>query len=275
MRRTRARSRRGLLLKRSHGSPPTVDDVSTCPGCGAEVSYTVQETRVLTGTCADCHRVTTLVEGPLPLGTAAPGEGEDTPSMEAPTPVAGGPECAECGSPLAVAAREDGMLTVSCAECETTTTFVPEGSAPPPPPRERAGRSDRYERPRRRDDSEGEGAPNARPCRQCGAPLKFTTDAEGVLTGECASCGNRFTLPPRRDSGYGRGDRGGGDRYGSRGPPRYGRRPGGYSSRSGGAGGRPRYGGSSGGNRRRDDAWGGGSSDDDTRRKRRPRRDES
>ncbi|MGB6441766.1 MAG: hypothetical protein WBF81_00510, partial [Thermoplasmata archaeon] len=200
-----------------------MDDVSTCPGCGAEVSYEVQETRVLTGTCAGCQRVTTLVEGPLPLGTPVPGAGEETPSGEA----GSGPECAECGSPLSVTARDDGMLEVSCAECETVTTFVPEGSAPPRAPRDRGERMDRDDRPRRRDDAGGGGSfNNARPCRQCGAPLKFTTDAEGVLTGECTSCGNRFTLPPRRDGGSGRGERGG---YAPRGPPRYGRKPGGYS----------------------------------------------
>ncbi len=232
---------------------------------------------MLTGTCADCHRVTTLVEGPLPLGTAVAAVGEEVPVGEVTSPT-GGPECAECGSPLAITAREDGMLEVSCAECETTTTFVPEGNAPPRAPRERAEREDR---PRRRDDSRtdsrgdarGEGMSNARPCRQCGAPLKFTTDAEGVLTGECSSCGNRFTLPPRRDSGFGREDRGGGSRYASRGPPRYGRKPGGYSS-GGGAGGRPRYGGSSGGYRRREGSSDEGGSDDDSRRKRRPPRRE-
>ncbi len=221
---------------------------------------------MLTGTCADCHRVTTLVEGPLPLGTAAPAGGEEVPGAESPSPGAVGPECAECGSPLTIAAREDGMLTVSCSECETITTFVPEGSAPPPPPRER---SDRYDRPRRREDAGEREGPPARPCRQCGAPLKFTTNDEGVLTGECAACGNRFTLPPRRDSGFGR-DRGGGGRYESRGPPRYGRRPGGYSG--GGSGGRPRYGGSSGGYPRRDESSERDSSDDDARRKRRPSR---
>jgi hypothetical protein len=224
---------------------------------------------VLTGTCADCHRVTTLVEGPLPLGTAIAAEGEGVPTGTPGAPAPGGPECAECGSPLAINAREDGMLEVACSECETTTTFVPEGSAPPPPARER---SDRYERPRRQEDSRGEGAPNARPCRQCGAPLKFTTDAEGVLSGECTSCGNRFTLPPRRDSGFGREDRGGGNRYASRGPPRYGRKPGGWSG-GGGTGGRPRYGGSSGGYRRRESGSEEGSSDDDSRRRRRPRRE--
>jgi uncharacterized membrane protein YgcG len=250
--------------------------VSTCPGCGAEVSFAVQETRVLTGTCAGCQRVTTLIEGPLPLGTAVPGAGEETPSEGA---VAGeGPECAECGSPLTVAAREDGMLEVSCAECETVTTFVPEGSSPPRAPRDREERSpSRGDRPRRREESSSSGDAgfsNARPCRQCGAPLKFTTDAEGVLTGECSSCGNRFTLPPRRDSGSGRGDRGG---YSSRGPPRYGRKPGGWSggggSGGGSSGGRPsRYGGSSGGYARRERSSDGDDSGDD-RRRRRPRRE--
>ncbi|MGI0130610.1 MAG: hypothetical protein ACREEC_10755 [Thermoplasmata archaeon] len=244
-------------------------DVSTCPGCGAEVSYAVQETRVLTGTCADCHRVTTLVEGPLPPGTAALAEGEKVAAGGEDAGAPGGPECAECGSPLSISAREDGMLEVSCAECETTTTFVPEGSHPPPPAR---GRPERYGRSPRPDDARGEGPSNARPCRQCGAPLKFTTDAEGVLTGECSSCGNRFTLPPRRDSGFGREDRGGGRRDGARGPPRYGRRPGGYSG-GGGYGGRAPNRGGSGGYRSRDNSRDDASSDDDARRRRRPRRE--
>ncbi len=239
--------------------------MSTCPGCGAEVSYAVQEARVLTGTCADCHRVTTLVEGPLAVGTARAVDGEEGPTPEATAP-AGGPECAECGTALLITAREDGMLQVNCPECETVTTFVPEGSAAPPSHRPR---EDRPERPRRRDDAAGEGAPNARPCRQCGAPLRFTTDEAGVLTGECTSCGNRFTLPPRREGGSDRRERGGG--YSPRGPPRYGRRPGGWSG--GGSGGRPRYGGSTGGYRRREAGSDEGGSDDEGRRRRRPRRE--
>ena len=55
--------------------------------------------------------------------------------------------------------------------------------------------------------------PRSRPCRQCGAPLRFTTNEEGLLVGECEACGNRFTLPPRteggrREGGFGRDDRG-------------------------------------------------------------------
>jgi hypothetical protein len=223
---------------------------------------------VLTGTCAGCQRVTTLIEGPLPLGTAVPGDGEEVPSDGG--IAGGGPECAECGSPLTVSARDDGMLEVACSECETTTTFVPQGTPPPRAPRERDDRPSRDDRPRRRDDDSGGGMSNARPCRQCGAPLKFTTDDEGVLTGECSSCGNRFTLPPRRDSGAGRGDRGG---YSPRGPPRYGRKPGGWSGGGGGSyGGRPRSGGSSGGYGRRERSVDSDDSGDD-RRRRRPRRE--
>ena len=239
--------------------------MSTCPGCGAEVSYTLQETRVLTGTCADCHRVTTLVEGPLPPGTAVPASDEGTAPASGGAPAGSGPECAECGSTLTVSARDDGTLEVSCEECETKTTFVPEGSAPSRAPRDRG---ERYDRPRRRESFGGEGASNARPCRQCGAPLKFTTDEEGVLTGECTACGNRFTLPPRRDSGYGGRDRRGGGGYPSRGPARYGRDSGGWS------GGRPKYGASSGGYRRRERSSDDRASDDYRRRKR-PRRESS
>jgi hypothetical protein len=234
-----------------------MDDATACPGCGSEVSYQVQETRVLTGTCAGCHRVTTLVEGPLPLGSAPSG----TESEGAAAPTAG-PECAECGSLLAISARDDGMLEVSCSECETTTTFVPEGSAPPSDRRER---SERPGADRRRGGPREMGS-NARPCRQCGAPLTFTTDDSGTLIGECASCGNRFTLPPRRDSGYGGGgDRRGRGNFDRRGPPRYGRSPNRYSDRGGSSGGRS-YGRDSRGYGRRD-------SDDDTKKRRRPRRD--
>lgn len=221
---------------------------------------------MLTGTCPECHRVTTLVEGTLPIGTAAPGAGDARAAGDtaaSPTP---GPECADCGGILTVTARDDGKLQVACAECETTTTFIPEGSESPRRPPER---SERYGRPGRREEPEG-GAPRSRPCRQCGAPLSFTTDENGNLTGECAACGNRFTLPPRRDGPSNR-DRGPGGRYPSRGPPRYGRSPGGWS-RGPPRGGRPRYGGSGGGYRRRDSASGREDEDDD-RPRRRPRRE--
>jgi LSD1 subclass zinc finger protein len=202
-------------------------DVSTCPGCGAEVTYAVQEARVLTGTCPDCARVTTLIEGALSVGTPAADSGESGVSKGAPETASAGPECAECGSTLSVAALPDGAIEVSCAECETVTKFVPEIRGSP------SGRRDRGEpdeRPARRggfpDSAAGR---NARPCRQCGAPLTFTTDSDGRLTGECNACGNRFTLPPRRDDAGSRGPRGPG-RYSSRSFRPYGRGGGGWSS---------------------------------------------
>ena len=51
--------------------------------------------------------------------------------------------------------------------------------------------------------------PRARPCRECGAPLRFSTGPDGAISGECDACGNKFTLPPKRE----------GFRGGSRGPP--------------------------------------------------------
>jgi DNA-directed RNA polymerase subunit M/transcription elongation factor TFIIS len=245
---------------RGRDSVRSMDDATTCPGCGEEVAYEAQETRVLTGTCSGCHRVTTLVEGPLPLGTPPSGVASPGPPAAA---AATGPECAECGSVLSISAREDGLLEVSCSECETTTTFVPQGSEAPERPRERSGG---FDRPRRRSGPM-DAAPNARPCRQCGAPLTFTTDDAGTLTGECASCGNRFTLPPRREERFGRtGDRrGGGGGYAGRGPPRYGRSPGRWTDR-GGAG-RDGYRRDSRPYRSRDDDR------SDPKRRRRPRRD--
>jgi hypothetical protein len=241
--------------------------MSSCPECGAEVSYAVEEARVLTGTCDSCHKVTTLLQGTVPLGTGGASE-----ASEGGVPAtAEGLECSECGGGLTVEATSDGSLEVRCAECETVAKFVPEGAKPEitderPPRREFRDRGDRGGD--RGGDRQRGGAPNSRPCRQCGAPLTFTTDENGQLTGECSSCGNRFTLPPRRDNFSGGGRSG---------PPRYGgRSSGGYSrGGSGGGGGR---GWSSGGSgyrggartdRRRE---GSRDSDDDERpRRRRPR----
>jgi DNA-directed RNA polymerase subunit M/transcription elongation factor TFIIS len=232
--------------------------MSSCPECGADVTYSVEEARVLTGTCDSCHKVTTLLQGTVPLGTGAP---SDASAAEGGAPAtAEGLECSECGSALTVEASSDGSLEVRCAECETVARFVPEG----------AKSGAREERPPRRefrdrDDRPRGGAPNSRPCRQCGAPLTFTTDENGQLTGECSSCGNRFTLPPRRDNFSG-GGRSGPSRYGGRSSGGYNRGGRGWSSggsgyRGGGSGGRP--------DRRRDASR---DSDDDERpRRRRPR----
>jgi DNA-directed RNA polymerase subunit M/transcription elongation factor TFIIS len=210
--------------------------MSSCPECGAAVSYSVEEARVLTGTCDACHKVTTLLQGTVPLGTGAPTD--DSASEGGAPATAEGLECSECGSALTVEASSDGSLEVRCAECETVARFVPEG----------AKMDNREERPvrrefRARNDRPRGGAPNSRPCRQCGAPLTFTTDENGQLTGECSSCGNRFTLPPRRDNFSG-GGRGGPSRYGGRSSGGFNRGGRGWSSggsgyRGGGSGGRP------------------------------------
>jgi DNA-directed RNA polymerase subunit M/transcription elongation factor TFIIS len=234
--------------------------MSSCPECGAEVTYSVEEARVLTGTCDSCHKVTTLLQGTVPLGTGVPSDAE-APEGGAPA-TAEGLECSECGSALTVEASADGSLEVRCAECETVARFVPEGAKSTSPDERPARREfrDRGDRPRG-------GAPNSRPCRQCGAPLTFTTDENGQLTGECSSCGNRFTLPPRRDNFSGGG---------SRGPPRYGGRSSGGYNRGGSGGGRGWSSGGSGyrgggrsSDRRRDS--GRDSDDEDRPRRRRPR----
>ena len=216
-----------------------------------------REVRLRTGVCPACAKEFAFVEGATVSSRfkalpSTPGE-EDEAEEGAGESVEGGPECDECGSPLLFREGHHGSLEVICPDCETTTVFVPKGE-PPPPPR---GGPPRFE----------EQGPRGRPCRKCGAPLRFSTGEDGLLVGECESCGNRFTLPPRAD-------RGGRDaRYG--GAPRYGRR-----EFRRGAGGRPPYPGRGGNNRgdrpfRRSDRRGPPRDDGgDRRRKRRPSRDE-
>ncbi len=219
-----------------------------CPDCGSEVTYEVRTARVRSGTCGACHHAFAIVDGAetfLPAGApSATPEGVVVPGD--------GPECDECGGPLTIRATLDGGLEASCPECETRSVFVPAEAAgrSPPEPSERP-RAPRSDRPGR-----DFGRPPARPCRECGGPLRFSTDDEGRVVGECASCGNRFVLPPRRDDAR-------------RGPPRFVPRPGGgYSpryprDRAGPPGrGKPRYGERG---RREED-------DDDRPGRRRPRR---
>jgi predicted RNA-binding Zn-ribbon protein involved in translation (DUF1610 family) len=238
-----------------------------CPECGHEVEYRDAEVRLLTGTCTGCGKSLTVVAG-AEVAAGAPAEGA-APAGAAPS--ADAPRCAECDTPLIVRTAGPTSLEAECPQCATTLTFVQPGDAeddeddadeeedddeatPAPAPR-----APRYDRPRDdrprgpRGPDRGFDRPPARPCRQCGAPLRFSTNPRGEVVGECDACGNRFTLPPRRDEG---GFRGGGKgpprgRYGSgdrRGPPRgrpYGRPP-------------PRY----------------GDRDDDRRKRRRPRDDD-
>jgi hypothetical protein len=203
---------------------------SSCPDCGSAVEYTDREVRLRTGTCAACSHEFTFVAGTT-IEIGEPLKPGETPSRGAPAaPAVPGPECADCGTPLVFRARSDGSLEASCEECESTTLFVPSSQAEERrPSRGRPPREDR-------ESSMGPGL-RGRPCRQCGAPLRFTTNDEGSLVGECDSCGNKFTLPPREFSGGGRSSdrrpgRPGGSRYGPpRGRPSYNRGPGGYNRR--------------------------------------------
>ncbi len=208
------------------------------------------------GTCPSCAKEFAYVEGTTLTGHLPEGsESEAATPVGAPVVVAGdGPECPTCGGPLEIQTGREGALIVRCEDCETQTVYRPEGERGP---RERRGPRPEGRRP------EPDFESRSRPCRKCGAPLRFTTGEDGMLVGECDSCGNRFTLPPRRDSGGAGGYRGrpAGDRGGYRG--RGGSRPYFQNRR------RPAYGGAS--RRSRDD-----DSDSDERRdrRRRPRRDD-
>jgi uncharacterized Zn finger protein (UPF0148 family) len=221
------------------------------------MDFEQREVRLRTGTCPSCAKEFAFVEGTTvssrlgvpPSGPAGPSGGGTSVSEG----TEGGPECEECGSPLSFREGKGGSIEAVCTDCEVTTVFVPKREAARP------------ERERERPERFDAGAPRSRPCRKCGAPLRFSTGDDGMLVGECEACGNRFTLPPRDDRpGGGRSDRGG---------PRYGRReyrpgPGSrppYQSRGGDRGGRPFRG---------SDRRGPPRSDGDDNRRKRRRRDD-
>lgn len=178
---------------------------STCPGCGADAEFSPRSVRAVHGTCTACGGTFTVVqpeEGPDGPGAGTgSGEGAEGGSPElsgaahqsrpASPP---GPPCGECGAPLALRTWTADFAKASCSGCGATVEYRtgPVGREPRGRPRGdfRGGERDR-----------GFPAPRAKPCRECGGPLNFSTDASGVVTGECASCGNRFTLPPRAGSG--------------------------------------------------------------------------
>jgi len=247
---------------------------NSCPECGTSMDFEQHDVHLRTGTCPACAKEFAFVEGTTvsarlgspPSGPVAPSEG-GAPVAEG---AEGGPECEECGSLLAFREGKNGSLDAVCADCGTTTVYVPQRAPgrpemvfePPERGRERPERG--RERPERFDG----GAPRGRPCRKCGAPLRFSTGDDGNLVGECDSCGNRFTLPPRADGGGG-----GGGGWGSRGAPRYGRREFRPS-----AGGRPPYRGRSGDRTGRpfrpSDRRGPPRGDDEDRPRKRRRREE-
>jgi hypothetical protein len=231
---------------------------ASCPDCGAPVEYVSEPARLLTGTCGTCHHEFTIVGGHLDVKTGTRGpshDGAGEPREEEAPSAPSGPTCPDCGAPTELRVTSSRSIESICADCNSTRTFVLSDGRRPP--------SREQSRPDRGWPDRGERrAPStSRPCRQCGAPLTFTTGEDGLLTGECTQCGNRFTLPARRDSGGPRNDR--------RERPSYGRgRPSGYSGGRNfarGSGRSPSY------ERRgrRNDS----SDDGDAPRRRRPRRE--
>jgi DNA-directed RNA polymerase subunit RPC12/RpoP len=225
-----------------------------CPDCGSAVELNERTVRIRVGDCPQCHQSFSIVphraeggaegSGPaeeiVPLPTLGEvGETEDEPA--APRPGKGGssededekegakaddetPVCGTCGSELTFRAADEVTIEVFCAQCEETTRFRAESAAPPPEraPRERIERPERSDRRERGPERSWSDAPRARGCRRCGGPIDFETLPDGGRVGVCRNCGNRFTLPPRRD---GPDERGGGRypqrrSYQSRGPPR-------------------------------------------------------
>jgi hypothetical protein len=191
-----------------------------CPSCGAEMEFAERAVVLRTGTCPSCAKEFAYVEGTTLSAHLPPEEeGSGATPVGAPVVVEGEAlECDDCGGPLQVRAGRSGELLVVCEDCETTTAYRAQGAETQP--------EDRPRRDRRPVPESREG-PRSRPCRRCGAPLRFTTGDDGMLVGECDSCGNRFTLPPRggagRESGFRGPPRG---RYGSpRGRGRPGDRP--------------------------------------------------
>lgn len=210
---------------------------TACPDCGADVELADRLVHLKAGTCAGCgHRLTVVSEE---VGPGAPQEEGPAASLESPATGGGaeveevvvetGPPCPSCGGVLELSAGEDRRLTAVCSDCDSEFTYVLQTEKDERPPR-------RESRERDGGDFRQEG-PAARPCRKCGEPLRFSTNPDGTVTGICDSCGNRFTLPPRRtdrrDDRRGGGYRSGGDRGGPRagGWRRGGRSDSGYPSR--------------------------------------------
>ncbi len=247
---------------------PLTNMTRTCPDCGTAMEYDARTTTVLTGTCGGCgHELTVLQAGsmPSPEGGApaaeSAGEGatETSRSWKTASQALAGPPCQACGASLTFRSSGGSGIEATCTGCGAVSSYVPAGMAPRESPRRGAPRAERSD-----DSGPGFRSSNARPCRECGGPLRFSTAPDGTISGECGSCGNRFTLPPRRefDGGRGGGGGGGGRRFEQRGPPR---------GKFGGRGGSRPYSRPPGGGYRRRE--GSDDGDGDERPRRRPRRE--
>ncbi len=212
----------------------------SCPGCGQEVPVTEREVTLLSGACPGCARDVVVWSS---TAGAAPTEAPPEPASALSISHQDGDE--DCDGTLSLVVGDKGRLVGTCSDCGSEFVFALEHEA-----EESEESDDEEERPRpafRRPAPRGDRpsfddreAPRGRPCRKCGGTLRFETGDDGNVTGTCTSCGNTFTLPPRRDDrgggggyrgGGGGGYRGGGGGYrgggggGFRGPPRGGRPP--------------------------------------------------
>ncbi len=161
------------------------------------MEFTSRPAQVLSGSCTGCGHSFTMLEGAVELGRTARGISAGTPGPNEPSGEgvsSSGPACTLCGATLEVAASPRGLTGV-CKGCSSSFQFILQ-SGDEGPDRRPLNRTE-Y----RRHDREPSEGPRTRPCRNCGGPLQFTTSPEGLVTGTCAACGNRFTLPPRRDQG--------------------------------------------------------------------------
>jgi uncharacterized membrane protein YgcG len=235
----------------------------SCPGCGQEVPVTEREVTLLSGACPGCAR--DVVVWSSTAGSAPTEEAVETAAPALSVTHQDGDE--DCDGTLSLVVGDKGKLVGTCSDCGSEFIFTLETGAAeeeesededrPRPAFRRAPRPS-GDRPAF-DDRE---APRGRPCRKCGGTLRFETGDDGNVTGTCSSCGNTFTLPPRRD------DRGGGGGYRGGGGGGY-RGGGGGGYRGGGGGGfrgPPRGGGGRPPFRRRTDRDDG---DDDRPRRRR------
>lgn len=240
---------------------------NTCPDCGATVEFSAATARVLHGDCSGCGHAFTILEGmpPIPPGHASelPGTGADEPTPDAPA-------CGSCGASLTVRTSSDTTLEAVCSSCNSRFSYT---LATAPTEREPARRPRRFEPVTEERGDFGRERPPSRPCRECGGSLQFTTTPDGLVTGECAQCGNRFTLPPRREDGGRGGGRPPFRRPGAGGfRPRYGGGGGGGFSRGSSRNGPPRSAGGARPYRRREPARD-DEDDDSDRRRRKPRRE--
>lgn len=192
---------------------------TSCPSCGAAAEFESLPARLFRGHCGSCGGSFTIAQEGAPgePGSAAASVEAGAAGPSAPSPARAGPAllCPDCEEPLEVRARSGTSLETSCASCGTVVRYVLERPSEWAPPR--GGPAAGPERGRGRAPM---GGPAARPCRECGGPLSFSTDEQGNVTGTCSSCGNTFTLPPRREGarpGFGPRRPGPGGRFG---PPR-------------------------------------------------------